>query len=139
MVIQVLAVLCQGYLLAHVDGTCRLELPDAGDETTERASEAVKRLGLDEAMASAKLSSSTAEMLGNDGMTRTVRRRDWWSPVDAGQLRRELSLSGVEDPVLLELVDEIGSAGPINPSTVVGAYCALEGHLPSGLRTEQPR
>ena len=132
--LQVLAVLCQGYLLAHVEGDdFRVHLPDTEARVTEVATEAMERLGIGRALASPALSAALAVTLGRVNMTSTVREKQWWNPLDTDELRKELAVAGLDDPCLEAFVQELEADDVIPPSSVVGAYCALEGHLRSTL------
>jgi len=117
-------------LLAHVESDdFRVHLPDEDVDIAKRATEAMKQLGLDETLASPELSAALAGVLGAVDMTATVRQTAWWKPIDTDELREELAVGGLDDPCLAAIVQRIDADEAVPPSTVISAYCALEGHL----------
>jgi hypothetical protein len=117
----VLALLCQGYLLAHVvPGTTRVGF-DGGDEALqEEAAAALARMGLDPEMTPA------ASALEQEQRAHLTRSPDWWSILDVGELRRSLQDLPAEGTALHRLLDCIAAGQTVNPQDLVAAYLELE-------------
>lgn len=118
--LTVLALLCQGYLLAHVaPGTATVTLPGADDAGNLQATEAMARLGV-----RARRTEATAAF-PRDRQAQ-VRDPSWWSPLDLGNLKNSLSSANPEDPAMGLLVDALAANQDIDGSGVLRAYLALE-------------
>ena len=119
--LTVLALLCQGYLLAHVKpGTTSVTLPGTGAAASRQATEAMSRLGL------GADSTGSASSVARQAQ---VSDPSWWSPLDLESLRVTLADSDLGSAAAGILVDSLAAGKTIDGSGVLRAYLALEIHL----------
>jgi hypothetical protein len=121
--LTVLALLCQGYLLAHVEpGSTRVTLPGGDPEGNRQATAAMVRLGLH---------AGSAAMLAVSRRDRQAQVSDpsWWRPLDLESLREALAALDRDDPAPGMLVDAMAAGRSPDGSCVLQAYLALESHL----------
>jgi hypothetical protein len=119
--LTVLALLCQGYLLAHVEpGTDSVTLPGVDATGNQQATEAMARLGLTPEYADS--ASSVARQA-------EVSDPSWWSPLDLESLRDTLADSDLDNPAAGILVNALGAGEAMDGTVILPAYLAIETHL----------
>lgn len=120
-VLAVLALLCQGYLLAHVEsGTTSVTLPGADAESNQQATEAMARLGLGPDFAGSASSTKRQEQVTDS---------TWWSPLDLESLGETLATSDLDRSAAGTLADALAAGKAVDGSVVLKTYLALETHL----------
>jgi len=125
--LAVLALLCQGYLLAHVvPGTTRVGFAGGDGVLQEVADAALARLGL--ALEMIPVAAATEQ----EQRAHLARSPAWWSCLDGEELRQALHASPAEHAALHRLLDRIAAGQAISPGELLPAYLDLESNLRHG-------